>query len=285
MRVTLYKCNYLIDWLSVDTDLTGVWLKRIGAAANNDTSRDAHGQLSGLLDYYNKNQSAAAKKDIDWDGHRANIHTPGVVDKIQAKYDKFMDTEYSVDSAVGKTGGSQTEKMQALDVAMQYNFMLYFVHYSAHLDQLETMRNIGDIGSLSSLEFWKLNPGFESLQASEQEIGNIAPESYIEDGVFTRLCTQFSWGSRYNVPFKHSSDTQSAIAATLGKFGNWAKSHSSFARDIMQLNSKLVYLCMPVCSLHFRETFILLFKESIQYSLSKKLFNHTPKIYIQIVFR
>ena len=110
--------------------------------------------------------------------------------------------------------------MQALDVAMQYNFMLYFVHYSQHLDQLETMRNIGDISSLSMMEYTKLNSGMEALQASEQEIGNIAPESYNEEGVYTRLCTQFSWGSKYNVPFKHSSDTQSAIAATLGKFGN-----------------------------------------------------------------
>ena len=103
---------------------------------------------------------------------------------------------------------------------MQYNFMLYFVHYTQHLNQLETMRNIGDVPSLSMLEYTKLNPGMEALQASEQEIGNIAPECYNEDGVYTRLCTQFSWGSRYNVPFKHSSDSQSAIAATLGKFGN-----------------------------------------------------------------
>ena len=200
-------------------DLTSNWLKRLGAAANNETARDAHTQLHGILDYYNKAQTGGDLKEIDWDGHRANIHTPGVVDKIQAKYEKFMETEYAIDSAVSRTG-TNTEKMQALDIAMQYNFMLYFVHYSQHLDQLETMRNIGDITQMSMLEFYKMNPGMETLQASEQEIGNISPESYNEDGVFTRLCTQFSWGSRYNVPFKHSNDSQSAVAATLGKFGN-----------------------------------------------------------------
>ena len=130
-----------------------------------------------------------------------------------------METEYAIDAAVSKTG-TQTEKMQALDVAMQYNFMLYFVHYMQHLQQLETMHNVGDITKMSMLEWYKLNPGLDSLQASEQEIGNIAPESYVEDGVYTRLATQFSWGSRYNVPFKHSSDTTSAVAATLGKFAN-----------------------------------------------------------------
>ena len=74
------------------------------------------------------------------------------------------------------------------------------------------------LNQLSLLEYYKLNPGLETLQMCEQEIGNVAPESYIEDGIYTRLCTQFSWGSRYNVPFKHSSDTTSAVAATLGKF-------------------------------------------------------------------
>ena len=130
-----------------------------------------------------------------------------------------METEYAIEAAVSKTG-TQTEKMQALDVAMQYNFMLYFVHYTQHLNQLETMHNTGDITKLSLLEWYKFNPGLETLSACEQEIGNCAPESYNEEGVYSRLCTQFSWGSKYNVPFKHSSDTTSAIAATLGKFGN-----------------------------------------------------------------
>mmetsp|Transcript_20740 Transcript_20740/g.27996 ORF Transcript_20740/g.27996 Transcript_20740/m.27996 type:complete len:227 (-) Transcript_20740:121-801(-) len=200
-------------------DLTGNWLKRLGAGATTETARDSHQQLQGLLDYYNKSATGSQRREINWDAHRANIHTPNVVDKIQAKYDSFMQSEYSVDAAVAKTGG-QTEKMQALDVSMQYNFMLYFVHYTQHLSQMETMRNIGDIQQLSMLEYYKLNPGLETLQSAEQEIGNIAPESYVEDGMYTRLCTQFSWGSRYNVPFKHSQDTTSAVAATLGKFGN-----------------------------------------------------------------
>ena len=200
-------------------DLTANWLKRLGAGATTDASRDSHGQLSGLLDYYNKQQVGSTRKAIDWDAHRANIHTPNVVDKIKDKYERFMESEYSVDAAVSRTG-AQTEAMQALDVSMQYNFMLYFVHYTQHLNQLETMRNVGDIQQMSMLEYYKLNPGMETLQSSEQEIGNISPESYVEDGMYTRLCTQFSWGSRYNVPFKHSSDTTSAVAATLGKFGN-----------------------------------------------------------------
>ena len=163
-------------------DLTANWLRRLGAGASTDAARDAHGQLSSLLNYYNKAQTTGAKKEIDWDTHKATIHTPGVVDKVKAKYDKFMKSEYAVESAVSRTG-STTEKLQALDVSMQYNFMLYFVHYAQHLDQLETMRNIGDISQMSMLEYNKHNPGIETLQLCEQEIGNISPECYVEDGV------------------------------------------------------------------------------------------------------
>ena len=86
--------------------MTGIWLKRLGATATNENSRDAHGQLQGLLDYYNTNKVATELKSINWDGHRDSIHTPGVVDKIKAKYEAFMETEYTVESAVSKTGGT-----------------------------------------------------------------------------------------------------------------------------------------------------------------------------------
>ncbi len=72
---------------------------------------------------------------------------------------------------------------------MQYNFMLYFVHYTSHLEQLETMRNLGDVSEISNLEAVHLMSETEVLQASHQEIGNTAPEDYNEDGMVTRICT------------------------------------------------------------------------------------------------
>ena len=187
--------------------------------AKTPDAREQQSQLSSILDYYNKNTNKAASKAIDWDHHRDSIHTPDVVDKIQAKYDSFMQSEYAVASAVSRCGHT-TEKMQALDVAMQYNFMLYFVHYTGHLDQIETMRNLGDISKVSWLEMMKHSPGFDTLQASTQEIGDLSPDDYVEDGLYTRLCTQFSWGTRYIPPFVHSNDAINSVAATLGKFGN-----------------------------------------------------------------
>lgn len=124
--------------------MTANWLKRLGATATSGHARESHSQLQSVLDYYNNTTIKTDAADIDFDSARESIHTSGVVDKIQAKYEKFLESEYTVDSAVSKLG-HPTEKMQALDVAMQYNFMLYFVHYQAHLNQLETMRNIGDL--------------------------------------------------------------------------------------------------------------------------------------------
>jgi hypothetical protein len=106
-----------------------------------------------------------------------------------------------------------------LEVANTYNFMLYLAHFAGHLDQLETMRNIGDVNELSYLELLHLSPGLDTLHSTQIEIGNLSPEDYVEDGIYTRLCTQFSWGSRYNPPFVHSSDAINAVVATLAKLG------------------------------------------------------------------
>ena len=130
-----------------------------------------------------------------------------------------MASQYTVESAVGRLG-QPTEKMQSLDIAMEYNFMLYFVHYTGHLDQIETMTNIGDVSRLSNLELSKHSPGMDTLGTMNQEIGDLSPEDYNEDGYYTRLCTQFSWGTKYTPPFVHSNDVLNCVASTLGKFGN-----------------------------------------------------------------
>lgn len=129
-----------------------------------------------------------------------------------------MKAEYNVENAVGHVG-IQSERIRQLEVANTYNFMLYLSHYAGHLEQLETIRNIGDLQEMSMVEMLHLMPGTEALQAAKQETGDIAPEDYVEDGIYTRLCTQFSWGSRYNPPFVHSSDALNAVVATMAKLG------------------------------------------------------------------
>lgn len=129
-----------------------------------------------------------------------------------------MASEYSVESAVSRLG-HPSEKMQQLDVAMQYNFMLYFVHYVQHLDQIETLTNIGDLNAMSMMEMFKFSPGIDMLSQMEQEIGNLSPECYVEDGVFTRINTQWSWGTKYIPPFQHSQDALNCISSTLGRGG------------------------------------------------------------------
>lgn len=130
-----------------------------------------------------------------------------------------MQSEYQVDSAVGRVG-IPSEKIKALDTALQYNFMLYFVQWQNHLVTLETIHNIGDINQMSILERLSLEREHETLEQSERETGNIAPDSYIEDGYWTRICTQFNWGTRYSPPFCHSQDAINCVAVTLGKMGN-----------------------------------------------------------------
>jgi hypothetical protein len=181
--------------------------------------RDKLGQIQSVLEFFNKPSTNHGQLPaINWAEWESNIHTSAVVHKIKAKYEAFMKAEYNVDSAVGKVG-HQSEGIKRLEVANTYNFMLYLSHYAGHLEQLETMRNVGDVQEMSMLEMLHLMPGTETLGTINQELGNIAPEDYVEDGIFTRLCTQFSWGSRYCPPFNHSSDTMNAVVATMAKLG------------------------------------------------------------------
>lgn len=81
------------------------------------------------------------------------------------------------------------------------------------------MHNIGDFTKLSKMEVAELVPEYSDWQAAQSEIGNLAPEDLVEDSVVTRIGTQFSWGSRYNPPFVHSTDSISTVVATLSKLG------------------------------------------------------------------
>ena len=137
-------------------------------------AKESHSQLQSVLDYYNRPHQAKQAAEIDWDGHRDRIHTPDVVDKIKAKYEKFMDSSYEVGGAVSRCGNS-TEKMQALDVAMKWNYTLYLVHYMEHLSQLETMRNAGDVTTMSNYELSKFHPTATLYNESQNEIGSISP--------------------------------------------------------------------------------------------------------------
>lgn len=187
--------------------------------AKNNASREQHSQLQAILDYYNKeSKGTEGLTPIDWADYQDSIHTPNVVKKIKEKYEAFMQAEFNVDGAVAKCG-VRTEAMKALDISMHYNYNLWLAHYMTHLDQIETLHNIGDPTRLSMLEMMELNPTVSLYNAGKQEIGDISPSDLVENSTVTRLCTQFSWGSRYNPPFVHSNDSISSVVATLAKLG------------------------------------------------------------------
>jgi len=68
-----------------------------------------------------------------------------------------MDAEFLVDGAVSKCG-TRSSAMKSLDIAMQYNYQLWMVHYLMHLEQIETLYNIGDVTMLSHNEMNELVP-------------------------------------------------------------------------------------------------------------------------------
>lgn len=129
-----------------------------------------------------------------------------------------MKAEYVVDDALGKLG-QQSDKIKELEHFNEYNFTLWLHHYYQHLVQMETLRNIGDYTEISNKEAMDLMPETSPQIQSEIEIGNMAPDWREENSIYCRTVSQFSWGSRYMVPFVHSSDNISSVVATMAKLG------------------------------------------------------------------
>ena len=127
-----------------------------------------------------------------------------------------MQSEYDVEEAAS---GSKTDKLETLDVSVTYNYALWMTHYFNHVSFREGITNLGDISDMSVKEVARHAPQIDTLHAMNMEVGDVTPQDYVENGMAQRLVTQFSWGSRTNPPFVHSSDTLNSVAATLGKLG------------------------------------------------------------------
>ena len=128
-----------------NNELTSKWLHRLRATAVTNESREQHSQLAAILDYYNREAfGVRSLEKIDWDQFEKDTHTPNVVSKVKSKYEDFMAAEFLVDGIVQKCG-TRSEGMKNLDIAMHYNYNLWMQHYLMHLDQMETLHNIGDV--------------------------------------------------------------------------------------------------------------------------------------------
>lgn len=122
-----------------------------------------------------------------------------------------MESEYEVESAVGKIG-AMSEKRKTLNDFQTYNYALWMTHYMMHLEQIETMRNLGDIMNTSSIKEMKAyQPENDSLGDYHLAIGNLSPDSYVENGVVTRIVTQWAWGEKQTPPFIHSQDAFNVV--------------------------------------------------------------------------
>ena len=122
--------------------------------------------MSSILDYYNKQSwGTESITAIDWETYEKSVHTPDIVNKIREKYDEFMEAEYQIDGAVARCGG-RSELMKQLDAPMQYNYQLWLSHYLMHLEQIETLHNIGDPTQLGMLEMAELLPGVDTYASS-----------------------------------------------------------------------------------------------------------------------
>ena len=200
------------------SELTDKWLSRLRLGSRGATAIDKFEQLSALVDFFNRNTVNHGLDSIDWKKWEDDIHTPDVVSRIKAKYEHFMKSEYEVSDGASRVN-TKTDKLSALDLAVTYNYAVWMCHYVEHVTFMEGLTNLGDITDMSTKEILRHSPQIDLMNMMNFEIGDISSQDYIENGIATRIVTQFSWGSRINPPFIHSSDALSSVAATLGKLG------------------------------------------------------------------
>ena len=108
--------------------MTDAWLHKIRDGASSVASKDYAARLTALVDTFNRPSTNQGLSEPDWEAWKERIHTPGVVDKIKAKYEEFMKTTYDVSDAVGRID-TQTEKLNALDIAVKYNHAIWMGPY------------------------------------------------------------------------------------------------------------------------------------------------------------
>ena len=71
-------------------NLTDNWLFRLREAAKTNEGRENFGQLSSLVEFFNRKSTHTSLEQIEWSEWRDQVKTPGVVDKIKEKYGEFM---------------------------------------------------------------------------------------------------------------------------------------------------------------------------------------------------
>ena len=98
-----------------------------------------------------------------------------------------MQTTYDVQDAVGRLDVS-TEKLNALDTSVKYNHAIWYGPFQKHLNFMGTLSSIGDVTGISNYEFSKY-VSVSHMQQIEFEIGNFSPDSYVEQGIATRVVT------------------------------------------------------------------------------------------------
>ena len=171
-----------------------------------------------MIEYFNRKSVNAGLDAVDWKAYEASIHTKDVVGRIQAKYEEFMQHEYNVDAAASLIG-TRSEKMKQLEFVNTYNQALWTVHYLLHLNQMETLRNLGDPTELSINEWLHLNPAAETNPDWDLEIRDDVIEECNKYGGIHHIYVDKT-SPQGNI-YAKCPNVQTAVSAVNALHGRW----------------------------------------------------------------
>ena len=87
-----------INHLVANATVVQSWAKTIAGKATTPQGKIYSGQLTSLINYYNKSHDDVPTAEIDWKDWTSKIQTPELVSKVQANYESLMKEQYNVEA-------------------------------------------------------------------------------------------------------------------------------------------------------------------------------------------
>lgn len=110
-----------------DTKMIDQWMKQVNSKATTNEGKVVVGQLSSLMNYYNK-QEDTETKDIDWKLWEGQIKTKGLVDKIKSNFESLITQEYNSSEILQKVSHSESDEFRAMNDKLTYHRALWITH-------------------------------------------------------------------------------------------------------------------------------------------------------------
>eukprot|EP01017_Pseudomicrothorax_dubius_P022102 TRINITY_DN2380_c0_g1_i1.p1 TRINITY_DN2380_c0_g1~~TRINITY_DN2380_c0_g1_i1.p1 ORF type:complete len:230 (+),score=59.25 TRINITY_DN2380_c0_g1_i1:136-825(+) len=202
-----------------DPERTRRWLNALTNRATTNESRNLAGQLSSLVNFYNRPSSGESVPEIDWNHWKETLRTEGLVDKVKNNYEGLVKEQYEVDAIATKVLNDDSEPLVALTYEMQYHGLVWLNNYSDYVGFLFELEEYGNPNDYLMHENYDFFHGLEAELEELVETHNYYPGAKDDLNLRGYYVAQFAWGKKVITYYRHPADDFKATRATKNILG------------------------------------------------------------------